>query len=375
MTMAPLVGEITLDLLPARQGDALLLTWGPPGDRRRMLVDAGPATAYPVVARRLAELVGSDPLNLLVLTHIDGDHIEGTILLTNDADVALDIREVWYNGSAKLVRELGEVQGEILAAIIRRRNLAWNTQAGGRAISLDAEGQPPCYPQPGGLSLTVLGPDHTTLRALRDRWLKVCEDAKLTFGSVDEALEVLRGRPNLQPGSGYLGPPRAPKVRSLLRTTLDKDTKLPNRSSIVLLAEAGDVSLLLAGDATPAALEPAVRNLLRVRGIDTLPLTAFKLPHHGSARNLTRELLRMLPADCYLFSSDGSQFGHPDEAAVAMVLEYGKPGAQLVFNYRNARTSVWADPRLADQGYRPAVRYPEAADLGVRVAFSGGARC
>jgi glyoxylase-like metal-dependent hydrolase (beta-lactamase superfamily II) len=105
-----------------------------------MLVDGGPANAYPKVGARLAELVGSDPLDLLVLTHIDGDHIEGLILLTNDADLGIDVREVWYNGSGMLTKELGAVQGEILAALIQRREIPWNVQSGRHAICMRRTG-------------------------------------------------------------------------------------------------------------------------------------------------------------------------------------------------------------------------------------------
>jgi beta-lactamase superfamily II metal-dependent hydrolase len=367
------VSEMTIDLLPARHGDALLLMWGSEHDWHRMLIDGGPAIAYGAVSGALADLVGKAPLDLIVLTHIDGDHIEGTILLTNDADLALDIGEIWYNGSSKLVKELGPVQGEILAAIIQERKLPWNTQAGGRSISVDNDGNQPQYPRSGGMTLTVLGPDQPTLHRLRDKWQEACDEAHLTFGSVPESLDILRARSNLQPRARYLRLPPPPNVKKLARTSLRKDSKIANRSSIVLLAECDDVRVLLAGDATPGILEPAVRSLLRAREIDQLPLTAFKLPHHGSAANLTRELLRLLPADYYLFSSDGTQFRHPDDSAVAMVLEYGKPGAELVFNYRNPRTSKWDDPRLAKQGYRYTVRYPEPGDHGVHVSFSHGA--
>jgi hypothetical protein len=42
--------DLTLDLLPAGDGDALLLSWGPVTERRRMLIDGGrrtPTTTSP----------------------------------------------------------------------------------------------------------------------------------------------------------------------------------------------------------------------------------------------------------------------------------------------------------------------------------------
>src|SRR3712207_1878807 len=112
---APTSGELVLEVLPAREGDALLLAWGPANDRHRMLVDVGPAPAYDDLRPRLTELAQEGPLDLLVMTHIDKDHIEGAILLTNDAEVDLEIGEVWFNGSGQLVPELNAVHGEIFA--------------------------------------------------------------------------------------------------------------------------------------------------------------------------------------------------------------------------------------------------------------------
>src|SRR3954451_4383411 len=105
---------LVLELLPARHGDALLVTWGPPHGRHRLLVDGGPASAYPDVRERLRESVPDAGIDLLVLTHIDADHIEGTLMLANDAALNLDIGEFWFNGPAQVAPTLGTAQGEML---------------------------------------------------------------------------------------------------------------------------------------------------------------------------------------------------------------------------------------------------------------------
>ena len=113
---ADAVGQLDIEMLPARHGDAILLGWGVPGDRHHMLVDGGPAPAYPDVAGRLSEL-GEAGLDLLVLTHIDADHIEGTILLVNDADLKLRIGEVWCSDCwLRSLIPAGDVQVVVLAS-------------------------------------------------------------------------------------------------------------------------------------------------------------------------------------------------------------------------------------------------------------------
>lgn len=367
--------DLTLDLLPAGHGDALLLTWGPPTERRRMLIDGGPAYAYQDVTRRLESLLAGDPLDLVVLTHVDADHIEGTILLVNDAKLGIHIEELWFNGTGQLDDLMGPIHGEILGSLLELRDIPWNTAAQARAIAAAENGEQPCYPRSGGLRLTVVGPDRATLRRLRDEWLKVCDEHDLTFGSTEDGLRELRKRAKLIPDEPYLGQAPTPLMDRLLKQIVEPDDKIANASSIVLLAEYGEVSILLAGDATPAVLLSAVRALLAARGIDRLPLTAFKLPHHGSARNLTRELVELLPADAYLFSSNGKYYHHPDPECVARILEYGTPGATLVFNYCSERTTIWdAQDELADEGYRYNLRYPVNRDDGVRISWSTAGR-
>lgn len=93
--------RLRLEMLPARQGDCLLVEWSAPDRVLRMLVDAGPAPSYPLIAQRLA-LLAPPRIDVLVLTHVDADHVEGAILLTNDRDLDIEIGEVWYNGSRQL---------------------------------------------------------------------------------------------------------------------------------------------------------------------------------------------------------------------------------------------------------------------------------
>src|SRR3954471_14921300 len=115
-----------IELLPARHGDAILVSWDDAGTRHRMLVDAGPAIAYDAVRCRMATVAAEGSLDLLVLTHVDADHVEGMILLVNDADVGIGVDEVWFNGWRHLGSELAGPHGEILTELIARREIPWN---------------------------------------------------------------------------------------------------------------------------------------------------------------------------------------------------------------------------------------------------------
>lgn len=360
---------LTVELLPAQRGESVLLGWGPPDDRHHLLVDAGPAPAYPGIKARLTEI---DRLDLLVLTHVDADHVEGVILLVNDGELGLDIGDMWFNGWKHLGSTLAGPHGEILTALVTGRGMPWNAGFGGGAVVRDGATPYPFRELAGGLQLTVLGPDIRTLRALRDDWLDACAEAGFATGSPDEALRFLHeNRPRLTSDETYLSGPSTPDVRALAGARSELDRSTANASTIVLLAEYGDTGVLLCGDATPVALDRAVTGLLELRGQEKLALAAVTVPHHGSRRNVTRELVRKLPARHYLFSSDGSYYKHPHAEAVATVVEHAPAGAQLVFNYATPSTLRWDDSRLR-KDYRFATRYPGGPALGVSVDLASG---
>lgn len=358
---------LTVEMLPARHGDALLLSWDAPSGPRYLLIDGGPAPAYDAVRAGLDAVPGLH-LDLLVLTHVDADHIEGALLLANDAGLDVSIDEVWFNGPAQLSDELSAAQGEMFAALLGARGIPLNDSFAGGPVVAPSDGDPlQERTLEGGLRLTVLAPDRRALLRLRDAWAPTIEDEGLNFESANDALAALRGRRNLNPEETFLGEAEAPPdVVDLATAVVAPDVSVPNASSIVLLAEYAGNAVLLAGDATPPQLLAGVRTLLKRRGLDRLELAAFKVPHHGSIRNITAELLRISPADHYLFSSDGSRFGHPDPGGVARCLEYGKAGAQLMFNYSTPQTLQWDDPDRLTGG---TIRLPDAGTNGIRLVL------
>jgi beta-lactamase superfamily II metal-dependent hydrolase len=351
---------LVLELLPAMRGDAILLTWGSPERSHRIMIDAGPSKAYPAIRDCLSDI---QRIQLLVLTHVDADHVEAMIMLVNDAGLGLDIGEVWHNSGAQLTDELTAIHGEILGMLLDKRGLPWNKHFTGCAVVVPDSGPLPVY-EIEGMRLTVLGPSWGELRALRDVWLEACTEANLILGSAADATAALKARDALSTDDMYLDD-SALDVEYLADSRSGADNSVTNASSIVLLAEYGEARVLFTGDATPRALRRGVNRLLKERELTTLPLSALKVPHHGSRKNITAELVRLMPAHQYLFSSNGSFHGHPHDEAVATVLMHAPEGVELVFNYENAHTQRWAEPGLC-HAHTYSVRFP-LGDTGVRV--------
>ena len=84
---------VTLDVLPAGHGDALIVTHGPRSRRRRILIDGGPAPNYEEGLRaHLLSLPESQRrFDLAIVTHIDADHIDGMLKLMQDEALGLKV--------------------------------------------------------------------------------------------------------------------------------------------------------------------------------------------------------------------------------------------------------------------------------------------
>ena len=83
----------SLDVVRARKGDCLILHYGSEGDPRIVLIDGGPRGVYAESLKdRLLEIKDERgiesgkplPIDLLMVSHMDDDHIQGILELTKD---------------------------------------------------------------------------------------------------------------------------------------------------------------------------------------------------------------------------------------------------------------------------------------------------
>ena len=81
----------TLEILQANQGDCLLLHYGTKADPKVIVIDGGPAGIYKGSLKpRLLEIKkkrspnSTLPLSLVMVSHLDDDHVNGILKLTED---------------------------------------------------------------------------------------------------------------------------------------------------------------------------------------------------------------------------------------------------------------------------------------------------
>src|SRR5262249_22400613 len=113
--------------------------------------------------------------------------------------------------------------------------------------------------------------------------------------------------------------------------------------------------VLLGGDAHSDRLCMSIRTLKK--SAKALRLDAFKVPHHGSERSLSPELLTLIDCPRFLISTNSSYFKHPTPTAIARIIKFSGKNSTIAFNYRSKYTRTWDNAALkAMYGY--LTQYP-----------------
>jgi hypothetical protein len=381
---------LLLEALRAKFGDALLLHSGTKKKPQLTVVDGGPPGVYldalrPRLQQLRAErtLAPTTPLDvaLMMVSHIDDDHVAGMLQLTRELNERREagdplpwkVQRFWHNSfddlldnddlavassasamsTAALGGQLDAPGAAILASVRQGRELRGLLAAlaldGNRPFGgLVLAGGPTTRVTVGDLTITVVGPTRKNLAALRTKWDK----------------EI---RPLLQQST----PARRAEIAAYV------DTSVHNLSSLVLLVESQGRRLLLTGDGRGDDTLEGLRAAKLFRK-GTLAVDVLKVPHHGSNRNVDRDYFEAIVADHYVISADGKH-ENPDVDTLAMIsaarrddrftihLTYD-PGDFAVKSVGQKVARFFAAERKAGRTYTVSAR--PAGELAVRVPLA-----
>ncbi len=353
----------TVEMLPADFGDCLWLEYGDAADPTRVLIDCGPPSTFPRLKARVEALPEKDRrFELFVLTHIDNDHIGGTIPFFADAGLGVELGDVWFNGWRHLPQDkLNAKQAEIFSTLVRDRKLPWNAAADGGPLVVGPRtggaDELPVFTLPGGLVLTLLSPTRDRLIKLRARWEKELREHGLTPGSKVEYRKFLGGTQTL-----------STDVEALAGSPFKSDVTPPNGSSIAFLAEFEGRAAVFAADAHVPVMVDSIRTLIARRGGDRLRADLFKVSHHASQGNTSSELIQLMDCPRWLISTSGARFHHPDRETIGRLIRHGGKRPEICFNYSSRDNSVWGRDDLQERwGYRAS--FPEEEAGGFKVSL------
>jgi hypothetical protein len=366
----------TLEALQAAHGDSLILHYGPLTKPRFILVDGGPTGIFKAsLGPRLKEIHtarggGVLEIRLLMVSHIDDDHIAGILdftrmlrdLTDRDAPLPFDVLTLWHNSFDDIAGKVNATVGTALTASQLLGSAKPKTADGaaiiasvaqGRQLRLDADAlglnmnsgfdDMLQFSAPGGrlnmgaqLTFTVLGPRQAELDALNKKWDK-------------EVKALLAKKKKTDGGGSQL---TAADLRALAAEFVDKS--IHNLSSVVVLAEFDGKRILLTGDARGDFILESLREAKLLKN-GTIAVDIFKVPHHGSVRNAAAELFEVVVADHYVFSANGRD-GNPDP-----------PTFDLIFKARpKGKYHLWLTNQVAPALARIKKKKPAGVTLHVR---------
>ncbi|WDU60785.1 hypothetical protein LRS56_18170 [Pseudomonas poae] len=344
---------LEIQFLPAREGDSIWLRWGK-DLAFQMLIDMGTVQTGLALRKRLEALPENGrKFELIVVTHIDCDHINGALsaLVDNAPIPGVTVKDFWFNGLAHLdynpnsdaLEELGAVKGEMLSEWLKDK--PWNHHFNGGPVFRDPSKPAPVIELADGLRITVLGPTPQRLKQLLPTWQKEWREAlaKYEDRGEDDELEALGASQQLTLRN------MQDLIQLATKPTLT-DKSRANGSSIALLVEYQGSRILLSGDAYASDLVEAIESIDSTK---PMRLDVFKVPHHGSSKNLSNKLIKSVVCDHWIISTEGNRFRHPDDEAVAKLIYHStvRP-ACIGFNVQSEINERWKNDEWCKQfGY------------------------
>ena len=324
------------------------------GEQYAIMVDCGKFT--PAVKSYVEEVLHSH-INLLIATHIDGDHICGIAQMLKKCS-NLQIDHIWYNcygrerndeGTVDLTEEQKEIlqwvknalpaefdainykkdisaeQGKTLAGEILKKETwrnVWNTEY--------ITDETPDYELEGGFGkIMLLGPPREALDEIEKRFkdafnkyfMQVWNDSIKDSESLQELLIRLADAYKEKFKKKQISATAPKKLDAEYVKTMAEiegnDTSDTNSSSIAFMLECGEHKVAMLGDAFADTLEKAIKQKY---GGERKPLDcdAIKVAHHGSNGNTSKTLLEQINSNKF-FIPGGRKDEYPTWGTIGRI--------------------------------------------------------
>ena len=372
----------TLEVLPAEEGDCLLLHWGTRDEPKIALIDGGPGRVFENHLEERLDAIAANleleplPLEVVMVSHMDSDHIVGVKKLlaklrrqivtnapTEDRTVA--VRRVWLN-------VFNDVLGDSLDRYYKTLTASLEANVNGRpskeveervekeleAKNFDVE-EAAFHAQ----TIAAVLAGHGEGRTVRDdhRFLfeqGQCDALNAPFATgTGKATLITRERTpqpiDLEGLDIVVAGPSNAEIKALQKEFDDyiekngltveavlaayADPSIKNLSSIVCLVEFGEGDekrrILLTGDARGDLMLEGLRAQQLIEG-GKLEVDILKVPHHGSDNNVEPAFFDEIVAGTYVLSGDGVH-GNPERSTLEWIVDSRRPSDEydLVLTY------------------------------------------
>jgi beta-lactamase superfamily II metal-dependent hydrolase len=306
---------LKIKVLPANCGDSIIISFKDGAKIKNILVDGGVGRFYKDRLQSEIKRIKDKGQNidLLIVTHLDNDHINGIIKFIEDKENNGCIKELWFNSwtnfghkPIKLKHEGKEITAKSAVNLEKAlENLGiWNNEIIGQGI----------YRKYDNAKITVVSPDEPQLENLR--------------GYLDEEFPISESDD------------RKKSIKFLQKRTFIENNKIPNGSSIAFVFEYYEEKktrrLLFLGDSFPSVVVNGLEKMNFISDDKNLEVEYVKLSHHGSKGNTSDELLKSIQCNNYIVTTKGCH-NHPNKETFARIVKYYKP-LNIFFNHKTKKT-------------------------------------
>lgn len=339
----------TIRLLAASHGDSILVSHSSGARTVNLLIDGGPAKAFGIgsggrrpgpLRRALDEIVEKGQcIDLVILTHIDSDHIKGLIkAFQAEGYLSTLAKRVWLNASSNISAYLREDE-------IHENSIPFSTSDNPETSVSDGKTFEQILSKLGcwrreiivagdviveaPFKFTILSPSYEDLRKLNCIW----PDETPPAYTAGEANDYHHSLSDLLKNDKFVA-----------------DTSFANGSSIAFILEVEEKKILLLGDAYAPTVVQSLKNFGYTKD-KKLSVDYVKISHHGSHFNTSIDMLDLIDCRSYLISTDGTKHGHPHKRTIARILS-AHPDNVIYFNYTDALLGILLEGEVGSYGPR-----------------------
>lgn len=348
-----------IKFLKAGNGDSFLLSFHDGLQNRNILIDGGTSdTYYAQSSNTFGELkveldsirMKGECIDLVILTHIDNDHICGILKWFELDSKAYElIKNIWFNSGKLIAKYFNEPENHDLKIGLK---IFSNPQTGVyEALEFEdyliekeiwdqkiiMQGQ---KIEDHGVEIQILSPNEKQLKKLLIEYSETTDDSAYTAAKVkdwdkniSEFIEEEEGQTDFK---------------------FKQDYATKNGSSVSFLLIVNNKKYLFLADSPP---DDIVKHIKRLGYSDEKPLKVelMKVSHHGSKSNTSKALLQIVKTDHYLISTDGLVHNHPNKRTLARILNI-HPSATFYFNYEHVRNSIFTDKDRIDYPFKAKIK-------------------
>lgn len=291
--------SIKFEFLP-NAGEAILITI----DDFTILLDTG--SSHPFRSKEFKKLKRPVPkVDMIIVTHIDSDHIGGLYDLLNDIKFRENLQYLIFNEPSQefLFHEhdpsnLRSAKQATLVSTFIRTKL--------KDLSHIKKFHTTNYESVlgniiNGFKITLLSPSEDTLEEPCKGWKSNCLPNNLRSAEKNDFKS---------------------SIETLSRIPFVKDTSLTNKSSIAFILDYEMKSYLFLGDAHIDEVNKELLNLKQTEQHD-LKFEFVKLSHHGSKHNINSDFINLIMTNNYIIcrnKKSSTSFTLPDRESIAKIV-------------------------------------------------------